>query len=421
MNVGLVGISHKTAPVEVRERLAFTDVELAETLPVLRLRFGPVVVLSTCNRTEIYVRGDGQYAPDVHDVGSFLASLRGLPQASEDAYFYYLAEAEAVGHLFRVAAGIESMVLGEVQILGQVRDALLASERAGATDPLLSRLFQSAVGVGRKARASTGIGNYVASVSSIAVDLARRELGALTHHTVLVVSTGEAGKLTARSLREAGVARILVTGRTFGRAENLARELGGSALPFDELADGLAQADIVICATGARGFQIDRSFVESAMARRPERPLFLIDLAVPRDVDPSVRDIAGVMLHDIDSLQAEGEEAAPARSRAIEQAQMFVDGEVRRFMAWWQGRRAVPTISALRQQAEDIRRAELAKTLDRLPNLSSDERDRIEALTAAIVKKLLHQPITRLKESDHDPRYLDTVRDLFALQAGVGD
>lgn len=418
--LALVGISYKTAPVEVRERLAFETGELAAVLPALRARFGPAVLLSTCNRTEVYLSGDGP-PPRPEEVASFLAASKGAGPGIEAGSVFGYELDDAVRHLFRVAAGIESMVLGETQILGQVRGALIAAERAGSADRLLSRLFQGAIGAGRKARAATEIARYSASVSSAAVALARQVCGDLAACTVLVVSAGEAGKLAALGLREAGAGSILVTSRTHTRARALADQLGGESLPYERLRDGIGSADIVISATGSRGFQIDRPLVEGALSGRPQRSLLLIDLAVPRDVDPAVRAVPGVALYDIDSLRCGDSNAAGDQQRTIAEAEAVLDSEVTRFLAWWQGRRLAPTISALRHQAESIRRAELSKTLERLPNLSIEERSRIDALTAAIVKKLLHRPITRLKSGEEDPRYLDTVRDLFALTAGAGD
>ena len=456
--LALVGISYKTAPIEARECLAFTKSELAALLPALHTRFGAVAMLSTCNRTEVYLAGDGR-AAQVGELVTFLSRYRDTEtrrQMSEDgpsrlspsesplrpvrsasggrtvtnsslnpafdpAQFYYLESGDAIRHLLRVASGLDSMLLGEVQILGQVRGALLAAEQAGSADGLLIRLFQSAVATGRKARTTAGLGRFAASAGRAAVELARQVCGDLRGCSVLVVSAGEAGKLTAQALRDAGAGQITVTSRTLARAEALASQLGGTTLPYGCLADGIAGADIVISATGSRGFQIDQPMIERAMLGRSDRPLLLIDLAVPRDVDPAVRNVRGVQLHDIDGLQYAEEDGATDRLCAVEEAERLVTLEVDRFLRWWQSRRAVPTISALRDQAEAIRCAELAKTLGRLPNLSEEERGRIDALTAAIVRKLLHQPIARLKASESDPHYLAAVADLFALPAEATD
>lgn len=410
----LAGISHKTAPVEVRERLAFSSSEIHDLLPDLQRRFGPSVALSTCNRTEVYVSTEEHGAAVGRQIAAFLWNYRAAEVTLSSQYFSILENGSAVRHLFHVAAGVESMVLGEAQILGQVRGALVAAEKAGSADWLLKRLFQTAISAGRKARIASGIGEHSASVSSTAVNLARQILGDLSDTTVLVVSAGEASKLTVRSLIEAGAARILVCSRTVARAERLAYQLGGTALPMNRLDEGLALADIVVSATGAPEYLIDRSMVEPAMQNRRERRMLIVDLAVPRDVEPAVRAVDGVSLYDIDSLQPlAGEGDSPG---TILQAVAVVDAEVNRFIAWLRNRQAVPTIAALRNQAEAIRQAEVAKTMARLPDLSAEQRERVEALSSAIVKRVLSQPIARLKEWRDDPRYVDTVRDLFAIE-----
>lgn len=415
--VAVAGLSHKTAGLDLRERLALDAKELEGLLPLLRRQFGPCVVLSTCNRTELYVSGTDAPA-EARAMSAFLAEHRGISGLEYETAFYVLGGADAVRHLYRVAAGLESMVLGEAQILGQVRVALQAAERAGAADALLVRLFQSAVSTGRKLRSGVGAADSAASVSAAAVELASRTVTDLSGCSVLVVSTGEAGSLTARTLLGRGAGRIVIAGRTLARAEKLAAELGVGAVSLHSLPSALRGADVVISATGARGFQIDEPMVAGAMHDRVDRPLLLIDLAVPRDVDPAVRRVDNVALYDIDGLQplagAEGRMSARSQAR-LDSA---LGEEVAGFMSWWQTRWVVPTISALRGRAERIRLMELSKTFGRLPNLSAEERRRIEALTAAIVNKLLHDPIMCLKESDGAGEYVDAVRELFALPAG---
>jgi glutamyl-tRNA reductase len=413
--IALVGISHKTAPVEVRERLAFTSEELLLLLPGLRQRFGPTVVLSTCNRTEVYLDGA---APDLgfREVVAHLVADRQTGISAVDEQFYSLEGLDAVRHLYRVAAGLESMVLGESQILGQVRDALHTAQKAGVVDTLLERLFQSALSAGRRIRAGAGIAGAAASVSSAAVELARRSLGDLSDRNVLIVSAGEAAKLTAWSMSRSGAGRIVIAGRTLSRAAKLADSLGAVAVPMHELRHSLASADVVVSSTGSREIRINKDMVANAMQSRPERPMLMIDLAVPRDIDPAVREIQGVALHDIDSVQPLiGSGLEVDLGRDAEGVESAVDDESARFMDWWHSRWLAPTIAALQDRAEAIRRAETAKTFGRLPNLSAEERQRIDALTSAIVKKMLHEPIMCLKESDSQPAYLEAIRDLFAL------
>jgi glutamyl-tRNA reductase len=270
--------------------------------------------------------------------------------------------------------------------------------------------------VGRRARSETAIGRYSVSVSSTAVRLARQTLGDLKGSTVLVVSAGEAGKLTARNLKETGVARLLVTSRTLERATELAADLGGQALPFDQLGRALAESDIVITSTGAPHFLIDQPAIEAALSSRNGRPLLLIDIAVPRDVDPAVRQFQNVHLYDIDDLQAVADASMRKREKEVEKVEALVEEEVSRFMEWYRSLDVIPIIAALREHAERVRRVELDKTLGRLPDLSPEERARVEAMTAAIVKKILHQPIARLKsEGGNGEQYVAALRDLFAL------
>ena len=408
MHITLVGISHKTAPVAVRECFAFGPEELPAALP----RFGgAAVLLSTCNRTEVYLTAHHPIT-----AGSVIALLRELKvsaDAAENA-FYHHTDLEAARHLFRVSAGIESMVLGESEILGQVRSAFAAATSAHTHNAVLSRLFHAAIRVGRRVRSETHIGRHAVSVSSTAVALARRTLGDLTSRTVLVVSAGEAGKLAARSLAESGASRLLVTSRTASRAQELAADLAGEPVPFGHLGQAMAEADIVISSSSAPDYLIGAQAVAQAVAQRDGRPLLLIDIAVPRDVDPSVRDFSRVHLYDIDDLQSLVEQNLGARRREVAKAEHIVDEELGRFSEWLRTQGMVPTVAALRARADALREEELARTLKRLPDLSPRQRQRVEAMANALVKKLLHDPIARLKSSDGE-RYVAAVRELFDL------
>ncbi len=408
MDITLVGISYKTAPVSVRERVAFAAEELADALP----RFGgPAVLLSTCNRTEVYLAAP--HTITARSVIALLGELKGDGDAPEDA-FYHLTGPEAARHLFGVAAGIESMVLGESEILGQVRTAFAAAMAVGTHDPILSRLFHTAIRVGRRARSQTDIGRHAVSISSTAVALARRTLGDLSCRTVLVVGAGEAGKLAARSLTEGGASRLLVTSRTARRAEELAADLGGEPLPFVRLSQAMAEADIVISSSAAPDFLIGRQEVTAAMDQRNGRPLLFIDIAVPRDVDPCVRELPGVHVSDIDDLQALVEQNLSARRREVTNVERIIGEELERFSEWLRARGVLPTVTALRARADDLRDAEIARTFKRLPGLTSEQRERVEAMANALINKVLHDPITRLKGDDGE-RYVSAVRELFAL------
>jgi glutamyl-tRNA reductase len=411
MHITLAGISHKTAPVAVRERFAFSPEELATGLPRLGDAFGGVAVLSTCNRTEVYIAGP--HAVVTEPVVDLLRELKGGAEAPDGA-FYHHAGREASRHLFRVAAGIDSMVLGESEILGQVRSAFAAATAAGTHNAVLSQLFHIAIRVGRRARNDTHIGRYAVSVSSTAVELARSTVGDLSASTVLVVSAGEAGKLAARSLAESGASRLLVTSRTAGRAKELAADLGGEPLPFGRLIDAIRDSDIVISSSSAPDFLIGRSEVERATAGRNGRPLLLIDIAVPRDIDPAAGELPSVHLYDIDDLQGLVERNMDARRRAAAKVERIVDEGVDRFAEWQRERGVVPTVAALRSRAELVRDAELERTLKRLNGLSAQQRQSVEAMATALVKKLLHDPISRLKGDDGE-RYVAAARDLFSL------
>ena len=417
MVVEVLGISHKTAPVEVRERFAFASGELEPALYALRERFGNGVILSTCNRAEVYVvRGSGRTsaARGFDALADYMVKATGAVPIQAERFYHHEGD-DAVRHLFRVAAGIESMVLGEAEILGQVRSAYAAAAAAGSNSPVLDRIFHTAIRVGRRARSETHIGRYAVSVSSTAVVLARQTLGTLEGATVLVVSAGEAGKLTARSLVESGISRLLVTSRTSQRASELATDLGGTALDFERLPSALAESDIVISSTGAPSFLIGPDTCAEACRQRNGRPLLFIDIAVPRDIDPAVRRFPNVYLYDIDDLKAVSAANLRQREREVARVEAIVDEELAGYRRWRRSLDALPTVAELRRQAEEVRQAEVARSLARLNGLSEEERQRIDALTAAIVKKILHSPVARLKERADDDRYVAAARDLFSL------
>jgi glutamyl-tRNA reductase len=418
MQLSLTGISHKTAPVEVREHFAFAPDELSPLLNRLGERYAGAAVLSTCNRTEIYITSQ-QNVGDTRQLVAMLSGIKGEPPI-EGAPFFTVTGRDAARHLFRVAAGIESMVVGESEILGQVRGAFTAATAAGTHTPVLSRLFHTAIRVGRKARTQTQIGRHSVSVSSTAVALARGVLGDLAAKTVLVVGAGEAGKLTAGNLTGGGVRRVLVTSRNSDRTADLAAALGGEPIPFDDRAAAIAQSDIVISSTSAPGFVIDRDMIEASLSARGGRPLLIVDIAVPRDVDPSVREISGVHLFDIDQLQAVAEENLKRRRDEITQAEAIVEQEVRRFGDWLRTLEVLPTVASLRARAEAVRAAEVERTVSKM-DLSPPDRKRLDAMTSAIVKKLLHAPITHLKRPGEGERYIEAARSLFDLDRGSDD
>lgn len=411
MHVSLVGISHKDAPVAVREHLAFSEEQLPEVLRRLAEQYPGAVALSTCNRTEIYLaspRGIGDARPVVALLGDVKgeAQLEGLPFAT-------LAGRDAARHLFRVAAGIDSMVVGESEILGQVRGAFAAATAAGTNAPALSRLFHAAIRVGRKARAETAIGRGAISLSSTAVALAREVFGDLAGRPALVVGSGAAGRLAARALAVAG-ATVTVTSRNTDHAANLAAEIEGAVVPFERLEDAIAESDIILTSTAAPGVVLGRELVERATSRRIARPLVMIDIAVPRDIAPDVATLPGVRLFDIDDLHGIAAANASLRRSEVKRVEVMVDAEADRYAEWLRALVVVPTVASLRARAERTRRTELERTLART-SMSDEDRRRVDAMTAALVKKLLHDPIARLKTPGDGGAYVESVRALFAL------
>ena len=412
--VTCVGLNHRTAPVEEREKVAFSAEDLPDALNRLHAELGNAVVISTCNRTELYATTAG----GAHEADRLLDALAACKGAQlHPRLTYFLSHDEAVRHMFRVACGIDSMVLGESQILGQVRDAMSAATQAGSLNGVLSRLLHSALRVGKRARSQTNIGRYAVSVSSAAVALARQTVGTLDGKTVLVISAGSTGELAANSLAESGAERILVTNRTPQRAAALARKIGGEAVPFSRLPRALAVSDIVISGTGAGEFVLRPETVAPAAADRNGNDLLLLDVAVPRDIDPAVRELSGVRLFDIDDIEAVSRANLRGRRREVLRVEAHVEDEVEEFMNWWRSLDVVPVIAALRERAEEIRDRELERTLRRLPGLDDEQRDRIEAMTRAIVKKMLDRPIARLKDGADTGLYMEALEDLFEVRS----
>ena len=406
-----VGLNHVTSPIEERETLAFTGDELREQLPQIAADLGGAVLLSTCNRTELYAtvpEGEG---------GDLIRLLNDAKSAAvSDKHFYVLQHAAAANHLLRVASGVDSMVLGESQILGQVREAMSIATDAATLNGTLSYLFHSAIHAGKRARSETNIGRHAVSVGSAAVSLARKSLGDLAGKTVLVISAGSMGKLAARALAQQTQSHILVANRTQERAVALADQLGPEteAVDFDHLRDALLVSDIVISGTSAEGFVIGPDDVKPVMESRADRGLLFIDIAVPRDVDPSVRDISGVHLCDIDDIEAVTNEGRSGRRAEVENVEAIISEEVAAFEEWWRSLDVVPVISALRERAEAIRLREIKRTLRKM-DLDDTDRKRIEAMTAAIVKKMLDRPIARLKNGSDKGLYMEALEDLFDI------
>jgi glutamyl-tRNA reductase len=412
MRLVLVGTSHHLAPVEVRERVALSGRQAGELARRLARDVSEAVCLSTCNRTELYVAdADADRAGGVGPRA--LADRAGLAEGELSPALFRLSDEAAALHLFRVAAGLDSLVPGEAEILGQVR----AAAAAGAAGPFLGRLFRQALHAGKKARAETAIGESPASVSSAAAALAEQVFGDLDGCRVLLIGAGKVGELAARSLSSRGASVAYVAGRTEGRAESIARAVRGEAIASDRLAGVLADVDVVVSSTSAPDFVIGREDAEAAARSRRGRPLFLIDLAVPRDADPGIHEVDGCYLYDIDDLEAVVQETLVARRGEAARAEAIAVEEAERFRTWQASLDAVPAIASLRARAEEIRTGELAKAERRLDRLSEAERRVVDSITTAIVNKLLHLPTVRMKEAAaaEGGGYVEVVRHLFGL------
>jgi glutamyl-tRNA reductase len=405
MSVVLVGISHHQAPIELRERAALDPQRASELARQLAGANGEAVCLSTCNRTELYLASSSADEAERRAEAALLALETELGPA-----LYRLRDAGAALHLFRVAAGLDSMVPGEGEILGQVRSA----HDLGAPGPVLDRLFRQALHAGKKARAQTAIGESPASVSSAAAALAEQVFGDLRGRSILVVGAGKVGELAVRNLVSRGATIAFVANRSVDRADELARRARAEAISLERIQSGLERADMVLSSTSASGWILTRAQVERALPARRGRPLFLIDLAVPRDLDPSIHELEGCYLYDIDDLEAVVAETLAGRRREAERAEAIVAEEADHFRKWHASLDVVPAIASLRARAEEIRASELRRA-----KLSDAERRAAESVTAAVLNKLLHLPTIRMKEAAaaaDGVLYADAVRHLFGLE-----
>jgi len=404
MIIQVTGLNHRTAPVQVREALAFSAARLPEALGALAAVEGvdEGVILSTCNRVEVYTGSAEAPPPDL--VSRFFASFHGVWPETFEAHLFRHDGRAAARHLFRVACGLDSMVVGEAQVTGQVRAAYEAASGAGTVGRVLHHLFQQALAVAKRVRTATEIGAGRASVGSVAVELAQRIFESLGGKTVLVIGAGEMGASVVASLRAAGAQATLVANRTYGRAVELAATWGGKAVPFDALAEHLATADIVISSTDAPHHVVTRARVEQALAQRRGRSLFLVDIAVPRDIEPSVAQLEGCYLYNIDDLEAVVHETLAQRQQEIGRCDAIVEEECDAYMAWVKRLAVAPTIAELAAQLHELKRAELETLLGRLPELPAEARAEVERMADRLVNKILHQPIRALREAPADER-----------------
>jgi glutamyl-tRNA reductase len=426
MSIAVVGLSHHTAPVDVRERFAYGRNEA--TVAMARLVESDVVreavLLSTCNRTELYLALDE--TAEGEELARRILAERGDGGVEANLrYLYQRRDRGAVEHLFRVAAGLDSMVVGEPQIQGQVREAYLsacsvASSAGSVVGPTLNRLFQSALSIGGRVRSETQLGVGSASISSAAVDLSKKIFGSLKGRRALLLGAGEMSEVTLECLRSEGVSSCIVANRTFQRAEELAERWEGRAVHWDDLGSVLAKADIVICSTAAPHPVLTRADFRRAMPGGASRPLCIIDIAIPRDVEPALGSESNVFLYNIDDLQQIVQDNLGRRRGELPKAEAIVASGVEEYWAWFSGLAVVPTIRDLRNRSEALRRAEVEKALRRLSHLQESDREAIEILTRSLLNKLLHSPTVRLREAAGNGRgtsALDTVRYLFELDA----
>ena len=418
MNFQLIGVNHKTAPVEIRERLAVSDRNLPDALQQL-LRVpgvGEGMILSTCNRVEVLA----QTTNGSVDLRQFLARYFGLEPASYESHLYEYRQHAAVRHIFRVASSLDSMIVGEPQILGQVKEAYATARAAGAVQSHLDLLLTRAFAVAKKVRTETAVGSSSVSVASVAVELAGKIFGSLGGKRVCLIGAGKMSELAARSLLAQGAAPIFVANRTYDRAVALASTLGAEAVRFDDLYNHCDRADIVITSTGAPVAIFKREHGEMFLARRKNRPMFFIDIAVPRDVDPEMNKLDGIFVYDIDDLQDAVSTHVQGRKKEAERAEIIIELEVERFHARLQTLHVVPTIVSLQDQFEAIRQAELDRVRGRLGKLSPEQEAAIEALSHGIVNKILHTPIRSLKSAAAGPEIttlIESFRKIFDLQA----
>jgi glutamyl-tRNA reductase len=423
MHLMLVGVNHRTAPVELREQLDFQARGLDATLRALSSRAATheAVVLSTCNRAELYAASEDVEAARAELV-SFLCEFHQIDRAIVLPHVYQLTDLDAARHLFRVAAGLDSLVVGEPQILGQVKDAHTAATGCRATGPLLNRLFHASFAVGKRVRTETALGSGAVSVSFAAVALARKIFGDLKGCSVLVIGAGEMGKLTARHMKSQGVRRISLVSRTMAHAARTAEAIGGaSVVPWNELDAALGASDIVITATGASAPLLTTRHVEAVMKTRRNMPLFIIDIAMPRDVEAEAGEIEQVFLYNIDDLQATVRENLARRASEVARAEALVAEEVEKFGIWFRSRTAIPTVVALPQRFESIRRAELDRLEFKLAALPPDARARVDEVTRLILEKLLLAPTEQLKslgDSETVGLYAEALSRLFKLTPG---
>lgn len=417
MKVFVAGLNHKIADVDVREKLAFNGPKLQEGLT--RFRELPevqeAVILSTCNRVELYANvKDNQRAAEA--IKTFLSEFHNINRSSLDAGLYIYDGVTAVRHIFRVASSLDSMVVGEPQILGQLKDAFELALSEKTTGILLNKLMKKAISVAKRVRTETRIAENAVSISFAAVELAKKIFTDLTKRVFMLLGAGEMAELAAKHLISSGVKEVLVSNRTYERACDLAKEFNGKPVRFDEFIDEMAQADIVICSTGAPNFIVTKGQMQKVMKERKQRQVFLIDISVPRNLDPEINDLDNVYLYNVDDLQGVVDSNLFERKKEAEKAEKIIDEELETFLKWESALDSVPTIIAIREKAEEIRKEELDRFFHKIPGMGEKEREAVEYMTAALMNKMIHPPTAALKEDSEDKDVLvATIRKLYGI------
>lgn len=424
MNIVVVGLSHKTAQVEIREKLAFSPTQMEKPLNALLALDGVTegVIVSTCNRVEIYIT-TRDIAGGIARVKRFLADYHNFPLDVLEQHIYALHGEEAIRHVFRVASSLDSMVVGEPQILGQIKTSYGYAAEYRSSGIILNRFLHKAFSVAKRVRTETKIASSAVSVAFAAVELAKKIFNDLSDKTVMLIGAGEMCELAAKHFLNSGVRGLMVTNRTFERAEKLADEFDGKAVRFDELFDQLHKADIILSSTGAPHTIIGAGDLEEVMRRRRQKPMFFIDIAIPRDIDPGVNDVENVYLFTVDDLQEVVASNLQQRKEEANKAENIVNEEIGQFFKWLSSLEVTPTIVALRNKFDEIRKAELEKTLANWKDIPPDGQKKLEALTNAIMNKLLHPPTALIKQAGQGGRtdlYVDAVRALYGLEIGRG-
>ncbi len=420
MGIIVVGLSHKTAPIEVREKLNFPENTLPDALRKLMTYDGvkESMIVSTCNRVEIYA-SVRESASGIDRIKQFISDYHSLSREALEKSLYVYPDAQGVRHTFRVASSLDSMVLGEAQILGQMKDSFDIALKTKTTSTIMNKLMKKAISVAKRVRTETRLAEGAVSISSAAVELAKKIFGTLEGKHVMLLGAGEMAELAAQHLLGNGVKNIMVANRTFERAEELAKEFKGDAIRFEHFPDALVMVDILICATGAPHYVVTRDMTQKVLKERRNKPIFMIDISNPRNIDPEVDKVDSVYLYDIDDLQSKVDVNAESRAREAGKAEEIVTQEVETYLQWERALDAVPTIVDLREKVEDIRKKELDKTLVTLNGINEDQKRAVDIMSQAIVNKLLHAPLVVLKQAasskDGSDNTIAVARRLFNL------